>query len=165
MPFFSRNSRFIRAKLAGFLNICQKTQLLCIFYFNEWHCFTGEGPCTCQSFLDPYPAGNSFPWRQVNFCYFSSFFKLIYDFFTTYTVHCTGRGALWACFTGTDRPEQIGLSLVSLESFLKVVTNEKGEAVGEVVTIIYQWGRWCLMFFCHFNGLPSCMNSYLSFRQ
>ncbi len=64
---FSRNSRFIRAKLAGFPNIYQKTQLLCIFYFNEWHYFTGEGPCTCQSFLDPYPAGNSFPWRYVQF--------------------------------------------------------------------------------------------------
>jgi hypothetical protein len=50
------------------------------------------------------------------------------------------------------------------EQDLKVVTNEKGEAVGEVVTIICKWGRWCWMFFCHFNGLPSCMNSYLSFR-
>jgi hypothetical protein len=47
---------------------------------------------------------------------------------------------------------------------LKVVTNEKGEAVGEVLTIICKWGRWCWMFFCHFNGLPSCMNSYLLFR-
>ncbi len=48
---------------------------------------------------------------------------------------------------------------------LKVVTNEKGEAVGEVVTIICLLGRWCWMFFCHFNGLPSCMNSYLSYSK
>jgi hypothetical protein len=25
-------------------------------------------------------------------------------------------------------------------------------------------GRWCWMFFCHFNGLPYCMKSYLLFR-
>jgi hypothetical protein len=48
---------------------------------------------------------------------------------------------------------------------LKVVTNEKGEAVGDVLTIIcYSWGGGAGCFFCHFNGLPSCMNSYLSFR-
>jgi hypothetical protein len=35
---------------------------------------------------------------------------------------------------------------------LKVVTNEKGEAVGEVVTIICLWGRWCWMFFVILMG-------------
>jgi hypothetical protein len=43
---------------------------------------------------------------------------------------------------------------------LKVVTNEKGEAFGELLTIRPYWGSWCWMFFCHFNGLPSCMKSY-----
>ncbi len=47
---------------------------------------------------------------------------------------------------------------------LKVVTNEKGEAVGEVVTIICSGGGGAGCFFCHFNGLPSCVNSYLLFR-
>jgi hypothetical protein len=37
---------------------------------------------------------------------------------------------------GTVRPDWICMRVVSLKSPLKVVTNEKGEAVEEVVTII-----------------------------
>jgi hypothetical protein len=49
---------------------------------------------------------------------------------------------------------------IKLFHALKVVTNEKGEALGELLTIRPYWGRWCWMFFRHFNGLPSCMKSY-----
>ncbi len=45
---------------------------------------------------------------------------------------------------------------------LKVVTNEKGEASGAVLTIrcYVSGGGGAGWFCCHFNGLPSCMNSY-----
>jgi hypothetical protein len=35
---------------------------------------------------------------------------------------------------------------------LKEVTNEKGEALGEVLTIRNYWGRWCWMFFVTLMG-------------
>jgi hypothetical protein len=41
---------------------------------------------------------------------------------------------------------------ISCQTPLKVVTNEKGEAVVEVVTIICKWGRWCWMFFVILMG-------------
>jgi hypothetical protein len=82
----------------------------------------------------------------------------------SWSVHCkfTGDGKCnkrgWACTPPPAQPNFTLMTECTPES-------RRYYSVYSVVLTIRRYrGRWSWMFFCYFNGLPSCIKSYLFFR-
>ncbi len=71
--------------------------------------------------------------------------------------------------TGSEKTRKLELFSQIPESYLRMnrfesISQNPGEILRQFssemkTNLVYVW-----MFFCHFNGPPSCVNSYLSFR-